>query len=186
MSLTVHLRNFILKSNQSVNSLPFFLINMEWQQLCVGLTAPHCHDRRLCILFHFSPTKCSQKPSNDDSYVFTKKRLPWPSPARDSGSLLLYIFHKLTRPLHELSCLYVPKANCQFLRTRSSTHFCKTEFSVSWEKDFSLTVSHPKQGMTAQAWWNCHKWLRNSGQKLSSLSIQFWLCPQSLTNCNLF
>lgn len=157
----VHLRNFILKSNPSVNSLPFFLINMEWKWMCWP-NSPHCHDRRLSILFRFSPAKCSWNPSNNDSYVCTKKHLLWPFHARDS-LLKVYIFRSWQGPFMNCHVYAVPKANCQFSRTQSSTHFYETEFSLSWEKDFSLNlfISQTRDD-------------GSSLMKLSQVTMQLW------------
>lgn len=73
MALTSTLEEFHSQKQSICEQLAFFSYKY-------GMTAnvcwPNCHDRRLSILYHFSPTKCSWKPSNDDSYVFTKKCLP--------------------------------------------------------------------------------------------------------------
>lgn len=104
--------------------------------------SPYWHDRRLSVLFQFSPAKCSGNPSNYSSYVFTNK-----CSFLTSKSLLSYIFHRWQCPFMNHHVCDVSNANCPFLRTQRSTHFCKIAFCLSEETDFSLTLCHiPNKG----------------------------------------
>lgn len=102
-----------------------------------------------------------------------------------SRSLLPYIFHSWQRPFMNHHFCDAPRATCQHVKTKSSIHFCKIRFSLSQEKLFSSTLCHFQNKGWQPDPGNCHESLWNSRQRLSSLSFQFWLSPQSFKNYRL-